>query len=91
MQTLTVVCVGVSEVRGGSSRDTVELYGVDSTCKYTHTHTHTHVGSAIILIFSLFRGSFGDWNNKTQHYIVEPLSLVDTSVNNLIHISFMHT
>ena len=27
------------------------------------------------------RGSFGDWNNKSQHYIVEPMSLEDASVS----------
>ena len=34
------------------------------------------------LIFQ-FRGSFGDWNNKSLHYIVEPLSLSNNSVSEI--------
>ena len=34
-------------------------------------------------IFILFRGSFGDWNNKSLHYIVEPLSQNNNSVSEI--------
>ena len=33
------------------------------------------------LLICQFRGSFGDWNNKSLHYIVEPLSLSNNSVS----------
>ena len=37
-------------------------------------------------IFINFRGSFGDWNNKSLHYILEPLSRRSNSVSSEIHI-----
>ena len=40
-------------------------------------------GLSIYLFHLHYRGSFGDWDNKTLHYIVEPLSLEDNSVNNM--------
>ena len=36
--------------------------------------------------FPIYRGSFGDWSNKTQRYNIEPLNQNDTSVSIYLHV-----
>lgn len=48
---------------------------------YVHTYKLSMNARHVHSVWFTCRGSFGDWDNKTQHYIVEPLSLEDNSVN----------
>lgn len=38
-----------------------------------------------IMIFSICRGTFGDWSNKTNNYNIEPLTQGNNSVEKQLH------